>query len=140
MRDTVTGSTSRRAASFRPRRCWASCASFAVEAMRTTLFSKTLSRPLLRRMMSSAWSHGTLSRTMVTLPATLGSRTKFRPEISWNRRKTCFRSASTSSRLMRRPVYIGRSPDMVLDSKVRPAAGFTPGRLVVLVVSDSASL
>ena len=91
----VIGSTSRSFASLSCFRWAASAASFWVGAMRITLFSNCLSSPLFFRMMSSAWSHGTLSRTIVTLPSTAGSSTKLRPEISWNRRKICLTSVST---------------------------------------------
>ena len=75
LRVKVIGSCSSSCASRRDFRAAASCASFCVLAMRTTLFSNTLSRPLFLRMMSSAWSSGTFSRTMVSEPATAGSST-----------------------------------------------------------------
>jgi len=78
----VMGSTSSSFASLSCLREAASVASFWVGAIRTTLFSSCLSRPLLFRMMSRAWSQGTWSSTIVTRPSTLGSSTKLSPEIS----------------------------------------------------------
>ena len=109
----VIGSTSSSLASLRAFRCAASLASFSVLAMRMTLFSMTLSRPLFFRIRSSAWSHGTLSTTMVTRPSTLGSSTKLIPEISWNSRNTSLMLASTRLSEIRLPVYTTSSVTIV---------------------------
>src|SRR5690349_8045996 len=47
-----------------------------------TLPSWRLSRPLARRITSSAWSHGTLTSRRVTLPPTLSATTRFFLDIS----------------------------------------------------------
>ena len=61
-----------------------SCSAIRVSslAMRRTLPSRTLPNPLFLRTISSAWSQGTLSRTMVTEPETLGSMSILSPLIS----------------------------------------------------------
>ncbi len=47
-----------------------------------TLPSRRLSRPLARSTMSSAWSHGTLTRRRVTLPCTESDATTLRLDSS----------------------------------------------------------
>src|SRR6266536_6313209 len=57
--------------------------------------------------MSNAWSHGTSSSTMVSVPFTSGSKTTFKPLISWIRRKKSFKSTSFRFTEIGSPVYFG---------------------------------
>src|SRR5258708_25242476 len=54
--------------------------------------------------MAIAWSHGTSSRTVVSVPWTAGSNTTFRPLISWIKRKKSLRSRSFTFMLIGSPV------------------------------------
>ncbi len=76
-----------------------------------------------------AWSHGTFSRSTVTLPWTEGCTTMFILEMSWNTLRTSFTSASLRLREMGSPVYLTASPEMVFSLKERgtpPAMSVLP--------------
>src|SRR5260370_369524 len=59
--------------------------------------------------MTSAWSHGTSSSTMVRVPWMLGSNTILRPLISWIKRKKSFKSTSFKLTDIGSPVNLGRA-------------------------------
>src|SRR5579859_3225261 len=111
--------------------------------MRNTLPSSSRSSSLFFNTISSAWSHGTSSSTMVRVPCTLGSSTTLSPLISWIRRKKSFKSTSFRLTEMGSPVYLGR----VLGTAVAACGwndifSWTSGfkeALVGVVVSKTAS-
>jgi hypothetical protein len=73
-------------------------------AIRTIVPSTEYPSLFARRMMSSAWSHGTSRSATSTVPCTAGSMTMFKPLISANVRSTARRSAPWKSRLIGWPV------------------------------------
>ena len=86
----VTFSTANASDSICARRASASFFKVSTVAMRRTLPSSWRARSLFFRTISSAWSHGTSSRTTVNEPCTFGSSTTFRPLISWIRAEEVF--------------------------------------------------
>ena len=75
-------------------------------AIRNTFPWSCFSRLLFCNTMSSAWSHGTSSNTIVSVPFTLGSSTTFKPLISWISRKKSRRSTSFRFTEIGSPVYL----------------------------------
>ena len=106
--------------------------------MRRTLPSSWRARSLFFRTISSAWSHGTSSRTTVKEPCTFGSSTTFRPLISWIRRKKSFRSTSFKFTEIGSPVYFGpRVAGVCVIWAFCSAARFTAGCEAAPCCSDA---
>ena len=125
---TETLSTDNASASRCARRPSASFRRVSTVAMRRTFPSSCLDSMLFFKTMSSAWSHGTSSKTIVRLPRTSGSSTTFNPLISWISRKKSFRSTSFRFTETGSPVYFG--PDDACCERVFcSAARFTAGSI-----------
>ena len=93
-------------------------------AMRTTLSSRRMPRPLTFRITSRAWSQGTSVSTSVTFPEIPGLTTMFNPLISAKSLKMSARSPSLKFMLIGAPVYFFSStPTGLARNAAEPEGG-----------------